>query len=167
MSTEETLQLDDLTPRELAVRIGDQEYKLVEPSEAAASRWRNALLAAAKVGPDGKITGMGNYAETSSLLVSSCLFRRSRATDQQGRPQYVPVTHQEVKTWPARHVAKLFERCKALGALSEGAGEDAEESREALEERLRLTRAKLDALDREEGQVPADEAAGGPEGNAP
>lgn len=117
--SDDILNLDDLAPKEITVRIGSQEYKLMEPSEAAASRWRNALLAAAKVGPDGKIVGMGNYADTSVLLVSSCLFKKSKAVDVEGRPQYVPVGVQELKTWPARHVTKLFEKCKELGELNE------------------------------------------------
>ena len=117
--SDDILNLDDLAPKEITVRIGSQEYKLMEPSEAAASRWRNALLAAAKVGPDGKIVGMGNYADTSVLLVSSCLFKKSKAVDPEGRPQYVPVGVQELKTWPARHMTKLFEKCKELGELNE------------------------------------------------
>jgi hypothetical protein len=62
---------------------------------------------------------MGNFADTSVILVAACLFRKTKTIDDQGRPKYTPVGSQELKTWPARHIARLFEKCKELGELNE------------------------------------------------
>src|SRR5262245_33468395 len=74
-TSESGLNFDDLTPVEVPVSIAGKKYILREASADAASRWRNSLMRVTKLGTDGKATFTGEAADTSTFLVSLCLFQ--------------------------------------------------------------------------------------------
>ncbi len=101
-------ELPDLTPVELALTIAGREYKLKEVTEAGFIAWRTALLKASKPGPDGKPTSLEGVHETTSLLVSLCLFRDGK-----------PVPLEEVRRLPTRVVQALFDKVQDISGLRE------------------------------------------------
>lgn len=104
----DAMVFEDVAPLTVPVTIGKDEYVLKEASGDAACRWRNAQLRAARM-VEGKITGVGDIADTEPLLVSLCLFTR------EGKP--VPLA--TVRAWPNRVQKALFERAKAISHLNE------------------------------------------------
>lgn len=109
----------DLTPREVPVTIGKEQYLLVEATEDVACKFRNASLNNMKV-DDGKIVGMSGVADVEPLLVSMCLLKNVGNS-------MVPVDISTVRAWPSRIVKKLFETIKEISELGEG-GENAKKS---------------------------------------
>lgn len=122
------LDFSDLTPIQLKVRIGAQEYILREASGDAACRYRNALLECTELDSDGKPKVLRNLANTETLLVSLCLFTKD------GKP----VPEATIRSWPARIVKRLFEQAKLISELDESTTLDGlRAQREALDERIR------------------------------
>ena len=91
------------------VYIGDAVYTLKEASIGAATKYRNALLDCATIGPDGKPSKFSGMADVEPLLVSLCLF------DSEGSP--VPLD--AINRWPSRIVKQLFDRVKDISDLDE------------------------------------------------
>lgn len=99
--------LPDLTPVEIPLTIAGREYVLKEATESAFIAWRTALLKASKPGPDGRPTSLEGVHETTSLLVSLCLFRDNR-----------PIPLDEVRRLPTRVVQVLFDRVQQISGMS-------------------------------------------------
>lgn len=135
----EELNFDDLAPIEIPVKVGGKAYLLREASGDAACKWRNALLKATRLGPEGKPVSIDGMADTEPLLISLCLFETADNGDG-SRTATKPVSIATIRSWPARVQAKLFAKCKDISALDET------ETEEALRKRLEDTQRKLDAL---------------------
>lgn len=134
-AAEPDLDLGDLVPQEVSVKLGPHVYLLVEASEDAAVEWRNAHTKQVKL-TDGKVSGLGAIADCQALLVARCLFRRN---PNGTRGQQVPVAL--IRSWPARVVRDLFERVKRMSDLEE------RKTRAQLEEEIAAARRQLDDLD--------------------
>ena len=108
------LRFDTFELHQETVYLGDREYTLREASSGAATRYRNALLECATIGPDGKPSKLSGMASVEPLLVSLCLF------DPEGK--LVPL--KVVEELPARIVKSLFNRIKEISDLDEEAEDD-------------------------------------------
>jgi hypothetical protein len=128
MQTEQELSFDDLTLREVPVQLGGRAYVLREATVEAACRYRNAVLRAGKLGPDGKVAYYDGLADVEPLLVSLCL------VDPATR-ETVPLA--TVRGWPSRRVQVLFRWIKEHSEL------DQPETAEALERQIHAAQAKL------------------------
>lgn len=128
---------DDLSPREVPVKMGGKNYVLKEASAAAVCQYRNAITAAAKMGPDGKPTAFGNVADAEPLLVSLCLFEV-----RDGKQLPVPLI--QVRGWKNSVTSKLFERVQKI---SDMVGGD-EETADTIREKMDKLQEKLNDLER-------------------
>ena len=63
----------DLTLATIPVYIGGRDYVIKEATADVAARWRNSLLNATRLGPDGKPISMENLADSEPFLGSLCL----------------------------------------------------------------------------------------------
>lgn len=107
------LDLTDAQPREEVIRFKSETYVLTEASEAAYSKYRAALLAAAGTG--GPTRSPEAYAEARGKLVADCLYLL-----QQSNPGVrVPVPYHEVAGWGQRVVGRLFQRVRELSDMDE------------------------------------------------
>jgi hypothetical protein len=135
---------EDITRKEAPVRVGAKRYVLLEATGDAAFRWRNACAKAAKMS-GGKVTGVGDIADTEALLVSYCLYE----VDEQGRwramtdgtpdPHY-QVNVQVIRAWPYRCIKPLFDWVRQNSALEE------RETKESLLEKRRELEEQLEAF---------------------
>jgi hypothetical protein len=131
----ERLAFDDLTLREVPVRLGGQAYVLREASVAAACQYRNAILRAGRFGADGKVQAYEDLADIEPLLVSLCLFEADG-----GRP----VSLATVKRWPARLLQPLYRQAKALSELDLDTVEGLEQQIREAQDKLTRLRAEPD-----------------------
>ena len=141
----ECLDFGELNPAEVDVKIGGREYVLREASGDAACKYRNALLKATKLGPNGKPQSLDGVADSEPLLVSLCLFEKYRSGDEiKERPAILP----QVRGWPSRVQKTLFDRAKKMSGLDES-----EKTKEQIQEQIKELRKKLEELDgAEEGK---------------
>lgn len=136
----DTLEFDDLAPTEIKVRIGKDHYLLREASTDAATKYRNAQIAAMRVS-DGKVTGMAGIADTDPLLVSLCLFPLENGVpklDRHGWPVNVPISF--VRGLRNKITKVLVEKIRSISDLDE---EDTEES---LSTQISLLQDRLAAI---------------------
>jgi hypothetical protein len=141
----------DLEPKEIPVRVGDQDFVLKEASGEAAVRYQNASLASMTM-VDGKVSKVAGMASTQPLLVSLCLF--SRGVDGIDRP----VPEKTVRGWPARVQRDLFAKAKEISELEEG-----EDTVEALEKQRAEIDRKIAALQEDAAKnEPSDTTNGSP-----
>ena len=130
----------DLSVREVPVGILGKRYLLREASEGAAARYRNAMLKATKLGPDGKPISLDGMADAAPLLVSLCLFE---VYEHQGVSKDRPVLLSTVVSWPSRVVKPLFEKAKEISELDE------DETEETLKAKVDLYQHRLEQLEKE------------------
>jgi hypothetical protein len=146
------LIFDTIDLQEVPVQIAGKHYTLREASGEAARRYRNALLRAAKLGPDGKPKSIDGMADAEMILVNECL------VDKSGRKTPIQV----LGSWPAGVIKRLFNKAYEISDLKEGEEDTIEglrKRKERLEKELEETKAKLAKLqpeesagDREEGE---------------
>jgi len=136
----EVLVFADLDLIEIPVEIGDKRYILREANGVVACKYRNAILACAKM-EGGKAAGFEGLADVEVLLVSLCLFR----VQEDGST--TPIAIKDVQGWPNRVVKTLFTKAQEISELQEG--EDTEES---LTKDITAMQKKLKAL--QEGNSP-------------
>lgn len=111
------LNFDSIERVQVEVTIGDDRYVLKEATGDAACRYRNSILRATKLGPEGKPSSIDGIVDSEPLLVSLCLF-----TAEDNKP--VPLS--TVRSWPNRIVKKLYETAEHISELKETeAGESA------------------------------------------
>lgn len=134
------ISFDDLTLREVPVRLGGTRYLLREASGGAACGYRNAVLRATKLGPDGKPASFEGLADAEPVLVAGCLFEETPAG-----PRPVPLA--TVRGWPAKVVKRLFLEAQKLSELDE------RQTAEELQARIAEDQARLAALERN-GEAP-------------
>ena len=106
----EPLDYSTLTIQEVPVTGPDgKHYILREASGKAATDQRNAVVASAQIGPDGKVVGIKNLASVEAKFVADCLW------DDKGKNPPVAL----VLSWPARVQKQLYEVAKELSDLGE------------------------------------------------
>ena len=103
----------DLAPKEDTVSFGDRQYIIVEATEDAATKYRNCMMAATRIGADGKPVGTDGIAQAEPLLVSLCMFE---VYDKDKRR---PVLLRDVLKWPSQLVGKIFARIQEISNLAE------------------------------------------------
>jgi hypothetical protein len=109
---------DDLSLRTEKVMLGGHEYELREATGEAATTYRNAMLKATQLGPNGKPKSLDGFANAEPLLVSLCLFKK----DGVG---WSSVDLDVIKSWPSRVQKELFNRAKEMSDLDENENADA------------------------------------------
>lgn len=134
---------DDLEPVEIPVGIRGVKYILREASSADARKWRNSILSSTKI-VDGKVAGVGNVADSESLLVSLCLF----PTDAFGKRMDKPVPLQYILELPNRLVKPLFEEAKRISDLDEKP-----DTKQELVAKIKELQEKLATLERLEAET--------------
>lgn len=137
------LNLDDLTPIEIKLRLGGEEYILREASEGAVCQFKNALMRCTKMNSDGKVSFIENAADVEPFLVSLCLFK----VTEKGP---IPVPLITIKAWTSRVVKPLFDKAKEISNL-----DDTKDTPDTLLDKI----TKL--------QEQRDKLMAGQEGNAP
>lgn len=120
------LNFDSIERVQVEVTIGDDRYVLKEATGDAACRYRNSILRATKLGPEGKPSSIDGIVDSEPLLVSLCLF-----TAEDNKP--VPLS--TVRSWPNRIVKKLYETAEHISELKETeAGESAKNEQETTKD---------------------------------
>jgi hypothetical protein len=124
----EEMVFDDVDRVAIPVTIAGVKYVLLEASEEASCKFRNALLRCTRPGPDGKPTSYDGVADTESLLVSLCLYAADDVgnvrTGRDGRPDprhLVPLA--TLRSWPARVVRELARKAQEVSGLGGGPAE--------------------------------------------
>lgn len=128
----ESMVFDDLTLRQVTVKIAGVEYSLKEASGKSAGIYRNFCMSCLNTGPNGSTSGIKNLADAEPLLVSMCLF------DAQDKP----VPQQVIGKWPSRIQKALFKKAKEISELTE-----TPEEKQLLEKALNLDNAPLSLKD--------------------
>jgi hypothetical protein len=144
------LIFDTIDLQEVPVQIAGKHYTLREASGEAARRYRNALLRAAKLGPDGKPKSIDGMADAEMILVNECL------VDKSGRKTPIQV----LGSWPAGVIKRLFNKAYEISDLREGEEDTVEglrKRKERLEKELVETKAKLEKLQPEESARDGEE----------
>ena len=133
------LDFDDLAPIEERVSIGGKKYILREATGDAGCKYRNSLLKATKLGPDGKPVSIEGMADSEPLLVSLCLFElyEQKGSNGVSETKERPTPLIVVRSWPARVQKALFERAKEISDLDE------KETLPVLQKRLADTQKKI------------------------
>jgi hypothetical protein len=116
----EELDLGDLAPMQIPVKIDGKKYVLREATADAVDRYRAAETQGAEVtqSSDGQMTvrKTGDTRGADTLLVSLCLCQvngdGSIRLDTNGDPATVPL--RTVKGWPDRYVRPLFDKIREI-----------------------------------------------------
>jgi hypothetical protein len=124
----EELNFEDLTPIEVHIKLGKEQYVLREATGDAACRYRNAMLKCSRMSGDGRVTTVEGLADVEPLLVSLCLFR---VVTMNGSSTFQPADETTIRSWPSRIVKQLFEKCKEISSLGEGIPKNAPSSTKA------------------------------------
>lgn len=131
----DALEFNSSDPIEVPVKIGSDDYVLVEASGEAATKYRDAQIACTVLGPNGKVKGMKGIAELEPMLVSMCLHKVVNGVRE---PKTVPA--ERIKSWPARIQKGLFKKAKDISELTEAPDEELllSQIKDALEENPEL-----------------------------
>lgn len=149
---------EDISRREIPVRVRGKDYILTEAGGDATAKFRNANAKCARF-EDGKFVGVsGPIADVEAILVAACVFETNgdgkMKIDGRGLPMAVSMN--TVRDWRPDTTKALFEKIKEI---SPWLGE--KETREVLEKRLAETQEKLDRFDEDEaGNLPGATTAG-------
>ncbi len=134
----------DLEMVEIPVKIGKEDYILREASESAVCKYRNALLKATKLGPDGKLASIDGMADVEPLLVSLCLYEKY---DHKGEKKERLVNIQKILAWKSSIVKDLFANCKKISEI------DDDETAESLNKQMEELKEKMEKLKEKEDKV--------------
>lgn len=111
---------DDLTPREVPVKLAGQNYVLCEATAEEAKAWRANSMQALQMEETGKGKGRvsksafnSRIADSHILLVSLCL-KRLEADGSKRR-----VTIEEIRGWRNPVVESLFKRAQEISDLDD------------------------------------------------
>jgi len=131
------LRFDDLTPTEVPVYLAGKSYILREASGDAACKYRNAMLACTRLGPDGKPSSIQGMADIEPLLVSMCLYNAEEGDKSFGK--CVPLNI--IRSWPSRVQKSLYDKVKEISEIGE---EDEEGEEEPAKNELKDTEVGSD-----------------------
>lgn len=125
----------------IPVTVQGKEYVLKEATGDAATKYRERILRATVLGPDGKPTKMNGVASADPYLLSLCLFTKNGH----------PVPESTIRSWSNRVYKALFERLLTISEM-----EVQQETIEALEEKLTELKRQQESAK----NVPDDSLAG-------
>jgi hypothetical protein len=108
------LEFDSPLPREKSVRIGNEDYVLLEGTAAVVKDHRNAMGNAAELSDEGRVKRIKGFADIRIKLVIACI----RKVENGERKK---VGHGIVESWPARIVEALYDACEELTGIGEHA----------------------------------------------
>lgn len=130
------LNFDDLTLREMPVKIAGEAYILREASEGGCAQYRNANLKCVRFNDNGKPVAFDGTASTDALLVSLCLFKIKTDADGEKTGE-ARVPEQVIRSWPDRIVKALAKQAKEISELNlEESLEDLQKQRDELDKRI-------------------------------
>jgi hypothetical protein len=160
------MDFSDLEPIEIGFNYKGVEYVLCEAEESVVCAYRNELARCTRMGPNGKPTIIGNYADTESFLVSQCVFQVGEDSHKDPKK---PVTQKTIKSWPGRMVRDLYNQVRTISGLNPEQTPDEvtqiilDESEDLPEDSLRVLIAKLRELlvSRSKKDEPEEVTAGG------
>lgn len=113
MRVTDPIVFEILSLGEAEVRLGDNKYVLREASGAVANKYRSAILQGTTLThSSGKVSGDGSMISAGVQLVSDCLFLR---VDD----KTVPVSVDQILSWPDRVQQSLIERAKQLSDIDQ------------------------------------------------
>ena len=147
----QTLEFDDLEPQTVKFTIKNKNYMIKEATEAQAVKYQNARIRSAKFGPDGKPVGFDNVGDLEPLLVALCTVELINQPN--GTVSERQVKTDEVCTWPARKVRKIFKEAERISGLME------DDTEEGLTEQIKSLQDRLDSI--------KSKKSGNTEGNSP
>lgn len=110
MSENEVLSFD-LTQAEQPVKIGDEDYVLVELNGLERDTYLNDVGGRMRTGPDGKPTGVKNFKGMQAALLTASL----KKVIPDGKRQVV--TANTIQGWRAKVISKLFDLAKELSDI--------------------------------------------------
>lgn len=113
-STSEQGMEFDLSFREFPLKLSGKKYIIREANGTAATKYRNALIAGARL-KDSKVEGLEGVAKVEPLLVSECVFE----LDNKGKPMDTHVPLATVIAWPSRVIKPVFNKIKEISDLDE------------------------------------------------
>ncbi len=153
MTNNSTIQLiplnfDDLTPYKEEFKYAGVTYELREANAGPAAAFRNKCLQETKL-VDGKVSGIGNMADTELYLVSLCVFEKLSTPGAQGATHRA-ITVDTVKGWPCPMVLQLYDRIRDVSNLKE------EETPESLKKQIKALQDRLETLERGADPSPKD-----------
>lgn len=146
---DDAMIFDTLDLREVSVSIAGKSYTLREANGEAARRYRNTVLKAARLGPDGKPVSIDGMADAEMVLINQCLI------DESGRMTPIAV----LGGWPSHILKKLFARIQQISDLKDGEEDTLEglrKRRARLAKELADTDLKLARLEPTESGASAD-----------
>jgi hypothetical protein len=108
------LEFDSPLPREKQVRIGSEDYVLLEGTAAVVKDHRNAMGNAAELNDEGKVKRIKGFAEIRIKLVVECI----RKVENGERKR---VSQAVVESWPSRIVEACYDACEELTGIGEHA----------------------------------------------
>lgn len=111
--SEQEMVFDSLVPREVPVTIGPKKYVLREATGDVVCRYRNSIMAATRLGPEGRPQQLTGLADTEPYLISMCLFEVTDGGEK-------PVTGSLIRSWPSRVQRALFKRVREISDLEAG-----------------------------------------------
>jgi len=109
------LIFDNPFPTEVPVIIGTEQFILREADETASCKYHNAIYRSSTLvgeGEDRKLVPGDGFADVEPILVAACLYR---TTKEGQRGPLVP--YEEIMTWRADIVSKLFDKAKAISHI--------------------------------------------------
>jgi len=125
MSDNGELIFDDVALREFHAKIGGEDYVLVEPTEDAARKYRNAISSGARASRDGQVIEIGGVADSESVLVAACIYKGTKLEWKDGRVANPPTPLATVRSWPRRIVRVLYQKLDELQGESPKAEDEA------------------------------------------
>jgi hypothetical protein len=121
----EILKFLDIELKRIPVQVGDRWFILQEASEGATVRWRNGMMASARIRPDGSPERMDGLADIEPQLVADCMFY---ATVKEGvtEVKYVgdlnigkQVALSLVLSWPHEIIPPMYEWIMTTSGLKD------------------------------------------------
>lgn len=103
------VDLGDLAPKSMKIKLGGKEYELREATAAAAHSYRQAVTAGGTLEKDNTIKLSGTGEDAEAILIAGSLFNPGTETPalQLGL----------IKTLPERIKTRLFDMCKELNPV--------------------------------------------------
>jgi len=133
-----TMDFDSIAPQEVPVRIKGKDYILKECGAGGSVTYRDAVMKASRLTPDGLgiIPGAGS-AETELLLVSLCLYEKVEGKDDKtvGLPF--------VKGLSLLILNPLYRKAREISGLN-----DDENTVPLLREKIKYLTERLEALEK-------------------
>lgn len=134
----------DVTPVEVPVKIGGVDYILRSANGDTTIKYRNAQMAATRLGPDGKVCGLDGMADVEPLLVSMCLKRKIPNEKIPGEWKLAHVSEADVRAWPPKVLEKLYDTARVISGLKD------DESLEGMEKQLAELQKRIEEKRKEE-----------------